>query len=169
MDLKNSSTALFVNDIESSKKFYVDILGMSIDLDFGKNVILKNGFAIWEIQKNHIIPESLGIENISNSIINRFEIYFETECLDDVFETLKSNKVKFLHEINEEPWGQRTIRFFDPDNHLIEVGESMKQFVSRFYNQGLSIEQVSKRTSVPIAEVERLIALNSIPQGKTES
>ena len=72
MDIKNSSTALFVKDIESSKRFYVDILGMTIDLDFGKNVIFKNGFAIWEIQQNHVIPKSLGLENITNSNFNRF-------------------------------------------------------------------------------------------------
>ena len=84
---------------------------------------------------------------------------FETEDLVSVLEILKREKVLFLHEIHEEPWGQNTIRFFDPDNHLIEIGESMKQFVSRFYNQGLSVEQVSKKTSVPIDEVKRLIIL----------
>jgi catechol 2,3-dioxygenase-like lactoylglutathione lyase family enzyme len=157
MDLKNCSTAIFVKDIEASKKFYVDLLGMLIDLDFGKNVIFKNGFAIWEIQNSHIIPESLGLDKISDSEINRFELYFETENLPDIFENLKSKNVKFLHQIHEEPWGQLTIRFFDPDNHLIEIGESMRQFVSRLYNQGLTIEQVSRRTSVPIEDVKRLI------------
>ena len=157
MDLKSASTALFVKDIESSKKFYICILGMSIDLDFGKNVIFKNGFSIWEIQKGHIIPETLGIDNISDSGINRSELYFETENLEDVLETLKRNRVAFLHEVHEEPWGQLTIRFFDPDNHLIEIEESMRQFVSRFHEQGLSTEQISKKTSVPKDEVRRLI------------
>ena len=157
MDLKTCSTALFVKDIETSKKFYIDLLGMLIDLDFGKNVIFKNGFAIWEIQNNHIIPKSLGLDRISDPENNRFELYFETENLSDILKTLKNKNVKFLHQVHEEPWGQQTIRFFDPDNHLIEIGESMRQFVSRFYNQGLTIEQVSKRTSVPVEDVKRLI------------
>jgi catechol 2,3-dioxygenase-like lactoylglutathione lyase family enzyme len=59
MNLKNSSTALFVRDIEISKQFYSDVLGLTIDLDFGKNVIYKNGFAIWEIRDTHIIPSKL--------------------------------------------------------------------------------------------------------------
>jgi catechol 2,3-dioxygenase-like lactoylglutathione lyase family enzyme len=157
MDLKTCSTALFVKDIEASKEFYIDVLGMLIDMDFGKNVIFKNGFAIWEIQNNHIIPSSLGLDRISDSKINRFELYFETENLQDIVKTLKCKNVLFLHQIIEEPWGQQTIRFFDPDNHLIEIGESMRQFVSRLYNQGLTIEQVTKRTSVPIEDVKRLI------------
>ena len=144
MDLKTSAPALFVKDIEISKEFYVGLLGMSVDLDFGKNVIFKNGFAIWEISRDHVIPQTLGYDNVSDSHINRFELYFETEELEEIFEALKGNKVRFLHEIHDEPWGQRTIRFFDPDSHLIEVGESMRQFVQRFYNQGLSFGRFLK-------------------------
>lgn len=157
MDLKTCSAVLFVKEIEASKNFYSGILKLDIDLDFGKNVIFKNGFTLWEIQDNNIIASTLGIKRISDSKVNRFELYFETEHLQDIFETLKKEDVIFLHEIHEEQWGQQTIRFFDPDNHLIEVGESMSQFVLRFYNQGLTIEQISKRTSVPVEEINRLI------------
>lgn len=157
MDLKTCTPALFVKSIEVSKKFYTGILGLTVDLDFGKNVIFKNGFTIWEIQENHIIPATLGLNRISDSKVNRFELYFETENLEDIFETLKGREVPFLHEIHEEAWGQQTIRFFDPDNHLIEIGESMRKFVQRLYDQGLTTEQVSKRTSIPVEEIKRLI------------
>ena len=157
MNLRNGATALFVKDIEISKQFYIDVLGMTIDLDFGKNVIFKNGFAIWEIQENHIIPTNLGLDKINDASVNRFELYFETENISQVFSILKSSNTRFLHGIHEESWGQQTIRFFDPDNHLIEIGESMKQFVSRFYNQGLTFGEISKRTGIPVEEVSRLI------------
>ena len=157
MDLNNCSTALFVKDIEISKDFYVNILGFTIELDFGKNIIFKNGFAIWEINNRHIIPTLLGLTKINDTSVNRFELYFETENLLQIFEILKSKNIRFLHEIQEETWGQQTIRFFDPDNHLIEIGESMRQFVCRFFNQGLTIEQVSGKTHIPIEEVTRLI------------
>jgi catechol 2,3-dioxygenase-like lactoylglutathione lyase family enzyme len=158
-DLKNGSPALFVKDIEVSKQFYQEVLGLSIDLDFGKNVIFKSGFAIWEIRDSHIIPANLGLDKISDTSVNRFELYFETENLSRVFSVLKSKNVRFLHEIHEESWGQQTIRFFDPDNHLIEIGESMKQFVGRFFNQGFSPGDISNRTGIPVEEVNRLINL----------
>ena len=122
MEIKNAGFALFVRDIEVSKKFYVDTLKQQIDLDFGKNIILKGGITLWEINEKHIIPSLLGTNTISNTDVNRFEMYFETENLDEVYKALKEKNTKFLHEIHEEPWGQYTIRFFDPDNHLIEVG-----------------------------------------------
>jgi len=30
--------------------------------------------------------------------------------------------VEFIHEIVEQPWGQKVMRFYDPDYHMIEVG-----------------------------------------------
>jgi len=157
MELGNGSTALFVRNIHVSKQFYRDVLGLTIVLDFGKNVIFTGGLAIWEIQESHIIPKNLGLDKISDVSVNRFELYFETENIAGVFSILKTKSIRFLHEIHEEPWGQQTIRFFDPDNHLIEIGESMKQFVCGFNNKGMSIEDISKRTGVPIEEVKRLI------------
>ena len=157
MNLSASSTALFVKDIGISKEFYENLLHLEVELDFGKNILFKGGPAIWEIQEYHIIPKKLGLKNISDNRVNRFELYFETDKLKEIFAALKNNRVKFLHEIHEEAWGQQTIRFFDPDGHLIEIGESMKQFVGRFYSQGFTVEQVSERTHVPVDEVKRLL------------
>lgn len=157
MKLKTLSIALFVKDIEISKNFYSTILQQKIQLDFGKNVIYESGFTIWEINDAHIIPQTLGTDKIRDKSVNRFELYFETETISEIYAELKSKNIRFLHELHEESWGQQTIRFFDPDNHLIEVGESMKQFVTRFYEQGLTVEQVSAKTHVPKEEVIRLI------------
>ena len=157
MTIRNLVSVLFVKNIEISKDFYTNILRQQVSLDFGTNIIYKSGFAIWQIRENHIIPVNLGIEKIEDKSVNRFELCFETEDIDKVYNELKANNVIFLHELTEEIWGQRTIRFFDPDNHLIEVGEALEQFVIRFYKQGMTIQQVSERTHVPITEVERLV------------
>jgi catechol 2,3-dioxygenase-like lactoylglutathione lyase family enzyme len=157
MYLSAPSTALFVKDIRVSRLFYEKLLQLQVELDFGKNIIFKGGLAIWEIQDYHIIPQTLGLKNISDQGVNRFELYFETENLEEIHTKLKEYPVRFLHEIHEEKWGQQTIRFFDPDNHLIEIGESMRQFVTRFFKQGLTPEQISLKTSVPVDEVKRLI------------
>jgi len=156
MNLKNSSIALFVKDIKVSKTFYCDILGLEVEFDFGGNIIFKGGIAIWQIDPNHIIPKLLG-NSLGDSQSNHFELYFETESLDEDYSTLCSAKVKFLHEIHEEPWGQRTIRFFDPDNHLIEIGESMRGFVTRMLNSGMTSEQVSAKTGITIEDIEKII------------
>jgi len=157
LTLKNLVSVLFVKNIEISKDFYSNILKQQISLDFGTNIIYESGFAIWQIRDNHVIPSNLGLDKTQDKSVNRFELCYETDNIVKVYNDLKNNNIKFLHELVEEIWGQRTIRFFDPDNHLIEVGETLEQFVLRFYKQGMTIQQVSERTHVPISEVERLI------------
>ncbi len=150
------SAVIFVKDILSAKKFYTEILDCKIEHDFGKNVNFSGGLSIWEIDKNHIIPSRL--DEIPD-YGNRFELYFETENISSVFARLKKEGIRFLHEINEESWGQFTIRFFDPDGHLIEIGESMTTFINRWYNSGMTMEQVSFKTGVPIKTISELISV----------
>ena len=156
-EMRFHSTAAFVKDIAVSKKFYTEILEQVIELDFGKNVILKGGITLWEIDPNHIIPKQLGTDSIGDERINRFEFYFETDDIDGVFEKLKGNGVELLHSLHEEPWGQRTVRFFDPDRHLIEVGETLGTFVKRLHREGMTPEHVSEKTSIPLETVRGLI------------
>jgi len=158
MNLGSCCPAIFVRDINKSKEFYVSLLNLSVELDFGTNVVLKGGVALWQVKEDHPIPQKLGIENTLNRSTNRFELYFETENLQEVYQTLKDADVPFLHEVHEEEWGQRTIRFFDPDSHLIEVGEAMPAFLQRLFDQGLTVEEVATKTGIALEEVlKRLV------------
>jgi len=71
-EIKFHSTAAFVKNIEVSKKFYTETLEQVIELDLGKNVILKGGITLWEINPNHIIPKKLGLDSTVDEKINRF-------------------------------------------------------------------------------------------------
>lgn len=155
--LRYHSAAAFVRDIEVSKKFYTEVLELAIEFDFGKNVILEGGITLWEINPTHIIPERLGINSIGDRIVNRFEFYFETKDIETVCERVKESGADFLHLLHDEPWGQRTGRFFDPDRHLIEIGESMATFVKRLHSDNMTPEQVSQKTSIPLEKVRELL------------
>ncbi|HPG41980.1 MAG TPA: hypothetical protein PLP19_17085 [bacterium] len=154
------STAIFVKDITVAKQFYIETLHQVIEHDFGKNVILKSGITLWEISNSHIIPRELGPEYVRNERSARFELYFETESLEQISKQLQTRGVQFLHPLHEEPWGQRTIRLFDPDHHLIEIGEPLSVFVKRLNQEGMTPEQVSAKTSVPLKTVRELLEIN---------
>jgi len=147
------STVVFVNDIEISKEFYTQFLKFTIEHDFGKNVVLSSGITLWEIGKEHSINKQLNTGNESN----RFELYFEDANIDKVFLALEKAGIHFFHPIHEEPWGQRTFRFFDPDNHLIEIGEPLDVFVNNMHNRGLTPAQISAKSGIPIEKVVGLI------------
>ncbi|MBN2279996.1 MAG: VOC family protein [Candidatus Marinimicrobia bacterium] len=151
--MKFHSSVLFVHDIENSKKFYIDLMGQSILHDFGKNIIFKSGLAIWELQPDHIIATKLQPSDHGYPL----ELYFEDENIDEVLQKLQSHPVRFLHAIQEEPWGQRTIRFFDPDGHLIEVGEPLHIFVENMARQGLIVAEISQRSGIHPDTVQNLL------------
>ena len=52
--------------------------------------------------------------------------------------------------MREQPWRQRVVRFYDPDRHIIEIGESMEHLSYRLHNEGLSPDDISKITMLPL-------------------
>ncbi len=144
--MKFHSIVIFVKDIEKSKIFYTKLLNQKIKYDFGINITFESGFSIWELASEHIISKKLDIKTHSNKL----ELYFEDENIESTYRLLKKSDIKFLHEVHIEPWGQRTIRFFDCDNHLIEVGEPLHTFVNNMDNSGMSEIEVSQKSGIDI-------------------
>lgn len=71
--------------------------------------------------------------------------------------------LKYVHPLKEHRWGQRVVRFYDPDGHIIEVGERMQQVVFRFLHAGLSCEETAHRMDVPLSYVESCIREQQVP------
>ena len=85
-------------------------------------------------------------------------VAFEVENLDEVYAELKNiSGLKWVHEIKEYPWGQRDIRVYDPDMHIVEIAEDMGVVIKRFLGMGMSKEEVAARTMFPLEVVEQYI------------
>lgn len=134
-------------DFEKMKSFYKEVLQQEIEYDFGNCIGFRNGLSLWKLKEEYPITMKLG-RTFDKSGNKNLEICFETDDFEIVVENLKKHQLKYLHEEIEELWGQQTVRFYDPEENLVEVGETIPCFVRRFYNQGMTIEEVSKRTSV---------------------
>ncbi len=160
MELKNCTPVLFVKDAKASRDFYVDTLGFKVVMDFGGlNYSFENGFAVWQIMDDNVILQALGKENVTNpNLASRFELCFETNDIEAVHKKLKANGTKFLHELNTEIYGQRTIRFYDPDGHLLEVGEAMPIFLQRIYEEeNRDLEATAKRTYTTVEMLKAIL------------
>lgn len=155
--LKYHSAVLFVKDIEKAKHLYCELMGMPIETDMGKNVILKSGITLWEISESNIIVAKLGREALS--LGNRSELYFETDEIEKIYDLMMKNGMRFLHDIHEEPWGQRTLRFFDFDGNIIEVGETIQFFLGRMVREGLSIGEIAVRTGMNSKDICEILSI----------
>lgn len=138
---------IVVSDILVSRRFYEDILSQKVLLDHGENVSFSGGFAIH--LKSHF-SRLIGLEETEISQKpNNFELYFEAADFDPLLQRLKDAKVQYVHPLREQPWGQRVIRVYDPDMHIIEVGEPLDIVAKRYLRAGLSVEETAQRISMP--------------------
>ena len=154
MNIRFHSSVLFVKNIEVSKKFYCQILSQKMEYDFGNNIGLKCGLSLWEVQENHKINKDFYTTSNKNGAL---ELYFETENIQNIVDEIKQKKNSVYHDLIEESWGQKTIRFFDPDQNLIEIGEKLEVFIQRMHREGLDIKQINKKTGVPIDQIRNII------------
>ena len=140
--------ALFaVKDVEVSKRFYVELFDQTVTLDLARNVTFSGGFAIQEdfdwltdISKESILKKS-----------NNMELYFEVDDFDAFVKKLEAYpNIEYVHKYKMHEWKQRVIRIYDPDYHMIEIGESMVIVARRYLSEGYSVEETSKIIQHPI-------------------
>jgi uncharacterized glyoxalase superfamily protein PhnB len=49
-------------------------------------------------------------------------LYFEDDDIEAAFGRVVG-RVDLIHAIQVQAWGQRVFRFYDPDGHIVEIGE----------------------------------------------
>jgi catechol 2,3-dioxygenase-like lactoylglutathione lyase family enzyme len=156
MGIRFQSSVTFVKDIKASRRFYEELLGQEVLMDHGENVAFTGGFAIHLAEHAHQIIFERAFEKDSELGHDNFELYFETADLDAALARLSDADVEFVHPVREQPWGQRVFRVYDPDGHVVELGEPMPVVIRRFLAQGVSAEEVATRTSMPLQIVEQI-------------
>ena len=144
--MKFKNPLLAVSDMDKSVEFYKNVLGLRVITDFGANKTLTGGLCLQTLEtwEDFISTDKVVFGN------NSFEIYFEEDDFDQFAERLKNCDIEYVHPIKEHSWGQRVVRFYDPDKHIIEVGENIKMVCKRFLDSGMTSEQVAVRMDVPI-------------------
>lgn len=145
-------TLLVVKDLDRSKRFYREVLGQEVILDFGANVTLTGGFSLQTLDTWTGFIGKREREILFGA--NAGELYFEEEDFDGFLQRLQGmDGVDYVHPVAEHGWGQRGIRIYDPDKHIIEIGEDMRSVVRRFSRNGLTPEEIAVRMDVPLEYV----------------
>ena len=110
-------------------------------MDLGRNDTDSGGFAVqdgldWLLD----IPKETMVWRPRN-----MELYFEVEDFDAFLEKLAAYpEVEQVHPPKKHEWQQRVARIFDPDGHIIEIGESMKVIAQRYLRMGCSVEETAQ-------------------------
>ncbi len=144
--MKIKNPMLIVTDIDKSVDFYKKVFGLRVIMDFGANKTLTGGLVLQTLEswKKFIDTDTVSFGS------NSFEVYFEEDNFDDFADKLKKCNVEYVHPVKKHSWGQRVVRIYDPDKHIIEIGENIKVVCKRFLDSGMTPEQVAKRMDVPL-------------------
>ena len=151
--MKYTSTLIVVKDMQKARQFYKEVLGLEVAADFGANVTLNGGIGLQTLDtwKDFIHKQEHDL-TFKNNVC---ELYFEEDDIEGFTKMLSQrNDIEFVHPLLEHAWGQRVVRFYDLDKHIIEVGENLVAVVTRFMKSGLSIEETALRMDVPISFVQ---------------
>ncbi len=117
MRLKN--VLLVVKDIEVSKSFYKDLFGLQVLTDFGSKAIMSEGLVL-QAQKEW---EKATLKEVSFGS-HSSELYFEEYDLDAFAKRLEISKYPISYATPlKDCQGEKLVRLYDPDLHLIEVKE----------------------------------------------
>ena len=149
--MKFTCPLLAVSDLEASKRFYGDILGQEVQMDLGWNVVMSGGFAL-QLNFDKLL------ELDPKSVVKRshnFELYFEEDDFDNFLDKLTTRKdIEYVHPPKKHEWQQRVVRIYDPDKHIIEIGESMATIARRFLAEGKTVEETALIIQHPVSFVQ---------------
>lgn len=121
------NTIVFVKDLERAKAFYSELLDQKILDDFGTITFFENHLVLH--QAKSIIKTVFKKQSFKAALRQgrrNVLIYFETKELEGMYERIKQAGVPIIHGIEQQAWGQKVFRFFDPDRHIVEIGEPFR-------------------------------------------
>lgn len=150
--MKFSTTLIAVQDMDRSLAFYRELFGQEVVCDLGWNKILTCGLCL---QLNFDKLCEFPAEKMCFKPYN-MELYFETEDIGKFMRRLSEHpEVERMHELKQYPWRQHVIRIFDPDGHIIEIGENMESVACREFAAGHSVEETAEIIQHPLTLVKQ--------------
>ena len=114
-----SGTLIVVNDCTRALKFYSDMFELALIRDNGGNMELTNHLYLQERR----YWEKFTDRNVITRN-NSTELYFEEQDIEAFVDKLEMlyPETEYVNRLMNHSWGQRVVRFYDPDGNLIEVG-----------------------------------------------
>lgn len=112
MSVKRIVPDIKSRDLDASRRFYVEVLGMEVAMDMGFIVTLVS-------PGNPTAQVSLLRDDDSSSILPQISV--EVADVDDVHSRAVSRGLRVVYPLTTEPWGVRRFFVTDPNGVVINV------------------------------------------------
>ena len=119
---------LFVDELQRSKAFYHEVLGLDVEFEDDESVGFKvEGLAFIVLQVDRAREQLQGEPTASPRAGATAFLTTFTDDVDALYVDLVERGVRFFQRPADQPWGMRTAYFKDPDGHVWEIAQPIQQ------------------------------------------
>ncbi len=118
-DILSATFVLAVNDLEVSKKFYMEKLGFTEDMCVEGWSFLSRGACKLRL------GDCPGIRPMSEAPDHSWFAYLHVQDAKNLYDEIMRNGVQIWHRLDDKPWGMREFAIVTPDGHRIVFGERL--------------------------------------------
>jgi lactoylglutathione lyase len=113
---------LFVEDLETTKKFYQEVFDLPIHYEDDSSAVFKIGDNLVNLLRITEAGELIEPAKVANRESgSRFVFTIPVEDVDAMCAELTARGVKLLNGPMDRPWGIRTASFMDPGGYIWEI------------------------------------------------
>ncbi|MCZ4123419.1 VOC family protein [Streptomyces sp. H39-S7] len=119
-----SAITLFVEDLEETKRFYLEVFGLPLAFEDDNSAVFDFGNTLINLLRTPaahalISPAPVGEPNVGS----RLQLTLPVDDVDAMCATLSARGVTLLNGPIDRPWGIRTASFRDPGGHIWEIAK----------------------------------------------
>lgn len=117
-----AAITLFVEDLATTRQFYVDVFGLPVHFEDEDSAVFAFGDTLLNLlrieQASELIEPAAVAPREAGA---RFQFTLEVDDVDAMCERLAERGVDLLNGPMDRPWGPRTASFVDPGGHIWEI------------------------------------------------
>lgn len=117
-----SAITLFVDDLEATKRFYLETFGLPIHYQDDASAVFNFGNTLINLLKTTEAVDLIAPAAVaSREAGSRVQFTIEVDDVDATCSELTARGVELLNGPMDRPWGIRTAAFADPAGHIWEI------------------------------------------------
>ena len=118
-EILTSTFVLAVNDLATSKRFYLEKLGFAEDFSVDGWAFLSRGAC--KLRLGHC-PDAVPMTKNQD---HSWFAYLHVRDAADLYEEIVRKGAEIWHRLEDKPWGMREFAVVTPDGHRIGFGERL--------------------------------------------
>ena len=119
---------LFVEDVETAKAFYVDVLGTEVVFGDENSAVVKLSNVMINLLHVDNAPTLVEPAEVGGPAAGARALYtIKVDDADAAYQKLTERGATFLNGPVDRPWGRRTAAFADPAGNVWEIAEELPE------------------------------------------